>query len=171
MVYHDQVIGPMKKNREFADPTDDKEWNLIPVSFGANKERWSGSGMKCIHIDAHVNTCIFNMFKVSAKKIGALTNYIIERFQQLLKEHYVFHKKSIKLLKAKKYKAWRGANDVVPDYVLPEAYHIDHFKKVIQKAEEMKKAMGLVPDDKKDFNKDKVQLPTQGVQTRLDERI
>ena len=120
----------MKADRTFADTTTDKDWNHIPISFGANKERWSGSGMKCIHIDAHVNTAVFNMFKQGPTKIGALTNYILERFQHLLRDHYVFHKKSIKIIKGKKYKAWRGANDIVPDYVLPEAYHIDHYKKV-----------------------------------------
>ena len=53
----------MKQDKTFADPKNDKEWNIIPISFGGNKERWSGAGMKCIHIDAHVNTAVFEMFK------------------------------------------------------------------------------------------------------------
>jgi len=49
--------------REPANPKDDTTWKVIPISFSSNKERWSGSGMKCIHIDAHVNTAIFELIK------------------------------------------------------------------------------------------------------------
>lgn len=77
MLYHDKVLPPMKRDRSPADPKNDKEWGIIPVSFAPNKERWSASGMKCIHIDAHVNTCVFEMFKTSNQKILALTNYFI----------------------------------------------------------------------------------------------
>lgn len=63
VIYHDKVIPPVKANKEPADPENDNEWNIIPISFGSNKERWSGSGMKCIHIEAYVNTCVFKMFK------------------------------------------------------------------------------------------------------------
>ena len=71
----------------------------------------------------------------------------------MVKDHYVLHKKSIKLLKTKQYKAWRGENNVVPEYTLPAAYHIDEYKKVLKKMEEMKKEMG-VPDKK--FSKEDV---------------
>ena len=168
VVHHAKVLAPVKANKEPADPDNDAEWNIIPISFGSNKERWSGSGMKCIHIEAHVNTCVFKMFKKGPKKIGALTNYIIERFQHLLRDHYVFHKKSIKILKNHKYKAWRGAHDIVPDYVLPEAYHIDHHKKaeakMKKKMDDLKKQMGLDKEPQKDFKKDDVQMPTRAPQ-------
>jgi hypothetical protein len=141
ILFHEKVIGPLNQDRDYADPKNDAEWKVIPISFSPPKERWSGSGMKCIIIDGHVNTCVMEMFKQGPKKIGALTNYIIERFQNLLKDHYIFNKKSIKILKTKKYKAWRGKNDEVPEYVLPEAYHVDYFAKVIQKAKEVKEKM------------------------------
>lgn len=154
----------MKQNLEVADPENDAEWNVIPIAFGSNKERWSGSGMKCIHIEAHVNSCVYKMFKTGPKKIGALTNYIITRFQHLMKDHYVFHKKSIKILKSHKYKAWRGAHDIVPEYVLPEAYHVDHYKaaqeKMKKKMDDMKKQMGLDTAAKKEFKKEDVQMPS-----------
>lgn len=57
----------------------------------------------------------------------------------MLKEHYVFHKKSIKALKTKKYKAWRGSNDQKPEIVLPEAYHVDHFEKAMKKVKDLAK--------------------------------
>ena len=59
----------------------------------------------------------------------------------MLKEHYVFHKKSIKALKGKKYKAWRGANDQLPEIVLPEAYHVDHFEKAMKKVKDLAKQL------------------------------
>jgi hypothetical protein len=45
----------------------------------------------------------------------------------------VLHKKSIKFLKSHKYKAWRGAHEIVPEYTLPAAFHVDEFKKMIEK--------------------------------------
>jgi len=79
ILYHDKVLPPLKKDRTIANKQDDKEWQIIPISFGQSKERWSGSGMKCIHIDGYVNTCIHDMFKKDMKKILAITNYIIQK--------------------------------------------------------------------------------------------
>lgn len=154
VVYSDKVIGPLLKDRELADPKDDKTWAVIPISFGQNKERWSGAGKKCIHIDAYVNTCIYDQFKKGAQKIGALTNYIIERFQNVLKDHYIFHKKAIKIIKGKKYRAYRGPNDVVPEYILPEAFHVDHYDKVLKKIKEAEAR--VFGEKEKKFEKDLV---------------
>jgi hypothetical protein len=63
ILFHDKVITPLKKDRKPASLTDDKEWAIIPISFSPPKERWSGSGMKCIHVDAYVNTCVASIFK------------------------------------------------------------------------------------------------------------
>lgn len=63
ILFHDKVIPPLKKDRTNASLTDDRDWAIIPISFGPSKERWSGSGLKCIHIDAHVNTCVANVFR------------------------------------------------------------------------------------------------------------
>ena len=41
MLYHDKVLPPMKRDRSPADPKNDKDWGIIPVSFAPNKERWS----------------------------------------------------------------------------------------------------------------------------------
>ena len=70
----------MDKNKKWANKKDDKDWAIIPISFGTSKERWSGTGMKCYHIDAHINTCVADMFKTSTVKIGAITNYILQKF-------------------------------------------------------------------------------------------
>lgn len=53
----------------------------MPCHFQPSKERWSGSGKKCIHVDCYVSTCVAKMFKTSVTKIGAITNYIIAKFQ------------------------------------------------------------------------------------------
>lgn len=63
ILYHNKVISPLRKDREFADPKDDKTWAIIPMTFSPSHERWSGSGKKCIHVDAYVNTCVFETFK------------------------------------------------------------------------------------------------------------
>jgi len=51
----------------------------------------------------------------------------------MLKDHYVLHKKSIKILKGKQYKAWRGENNAVPEYTLPQAYYVDEYMKILEK--------------------------------------
>lgn len=79
LLYHDKVVPPLNKERKPAHSTDDKEWAIIPISFAPSKERWSGSGMKCIHIDAYVNSCVFTVFKQSTQKIGSITNYILQK--------------------------------------------------------------------------------------------
>jgi hypothetical protein len=90
--------------------------------------------MKCIHVDGHVNSCVFELFKTSTKKIESITSYILLKFQHMLKDHYIFHKKSIKILTKKRYKAWRPSKENKPeDFPLPATYHIDHYEKA-QKA-------------------------------------
>jgi len=61
----------------------------------------------------------------------------------MLADHYVFHKKSIKALKSKRYKAWRGKNDVKQEIALPESYHKKHFKKAMKKVKDMLAAAGM----------------------------
>ena len=53
----------------------------------------------------------------------------------------MFHTKSVKALKTKKYKAHRGPNDQVTDYVLPEPFHVDHHEKALKKVEELAKKL------------------------------
>ena len=47
------------------------------MHFLPSKESWSQSGMKRIHVDCYVSTCVADMFKSSVQKIGAITNYIL----------------------------------------------------------------------------------------------
>jgi len=54
----------------------------------------------------------------------------------MLKDHFVFHKKSITILKSKQYKAWRGQNNEVPEFTLPAAYHVDEYQKIVNKLKE-----------------------------------
>ena len=86
----------------------------------------------------------------------------------MLQTHFTFHKKSIKILKNKKYKAWRGANDIVAEYALPAMYHIDHFKKEYERIKQMAKLVNpdYNPMDEinEQFKKEDVQMPTKKVQ-------
>jgi hypothetical protein len=59
----------------------------------------------------------------------------------MLQDHYVFHKKSTKIVKSKQYKAHRGKNNEVPDYTLPASYHVDHWEKEIEKLKNAAKMM------------------------------
>ena len=86
----------------------------------------------------------------------------------MLSKHFTFHKKSIKILKNKKYKAWRGTNNEVPEMPLPPAYHLDHHEKEIDRLKQMAKLMN--PDfnpmdelNNKEFKKEDVQMPTSQV--------
>jgi hypothetical protein len=141
LVYHEKVLPPQKKDKTPADKNNDKEWGIIPISFSPSKERWSGSGMKCIHVDAHLNTCVMENMKKGGQAIAALTNYVILKFQALLKDHYVFHKKHISIIKSHKYKANRGPHDVVPEYILPPHFHVDHHKKALDEAKDLLKML------------------------------
>lgn len=62
---HEKVVPPLKKDRTFADPKSDKEWAIIPMHFQPSKESWSGSGMKRIHVDCYLSSCVADMFKTS----------------------------------------------------------------------------------------------------------
>lgn len=74
----------------------------------------------------------------------------------MVKDHYVFAKKNIKLIKNKKYKAWRGKNTDIPDFCLQEQYHKDHFEKFLKKIKDR------VEEHKKgEFKKENVFMPTQ----------
>lgn len=169
------MIPPLKRDRTNADKNDDKDWAIIPISFGPSKERWSGSGIKCLHIDAHVNTCVADMFKRSVQKIGSITNYILQKFQHVVQNHYILHTKSVKALKNKKYKAWRGANTEIADYVLPEAFHVDHYEKVLKKMEDMARRLNpegakRMDQEKNKLKKEDVKMPTSNLMEKMEEQ-
>lgn len=70
-------MPPLKKDKTYADPKSDAEWTIIPLHFQPSKESWSQSGMKRIHVDCYLSSCVADMFKTSVQKIGAITNYIL----------------------------------------------------------------------------------------------
>jgi len=79
-VSHDQVLPPLNKAKEIANPDNDKEWVIIPMSFSAPAERKNLEGVTCIHYDAHVNTCVAKKAKESPQRLKALFNYFIMKF-------------------------------------------------------------------------------------------
>lgn len=88
----------------------------------------------------------------------------------MLKDHYVFHKASTKLVKSKQYKAWRGPNNEVPDYTLPSSYHVDHWQKEMEKIKQAAKMMNPNYNPMDEFKKEDVQMPTQDVMTKTQEK-
>jgi hypothetical protein len=62
------------------------------------------------------------------------------KFQALIKDEYIIHKKTIKIDKKKKYKNFKGTgSENVPDFILPKEFDINVFKKVKNSLLEKKK--------------------------------
>lgn len=65
----------------------------------------------------------------SERTVKSITNYIISKFQEFVKNDYIIHKKSVKVLKTKKYKDIKGTNNQkVPPYILPKEDDVRNFK-------------------------------------------
>ena len=79
----------------------------------------------------------------------------------MLKDFYLFHKKSTKIVKSKQYKAWRGENNVVPDYTLPASYHVDHWQKELEKIKNAAKMMDPNFNPLDELKKEEVKMPTK----------
>ena len=75
----------------------------------------------------------------------SISNYLVTKFQDLVEDEYILHLKSIKFLKARRYKCAKGSESqrVVP-FVLPKEHDVRSFKKVKEslkkEQEEQKKA-------------------------------
>lgn len=80
-------------------------------------------GLQCLHYDAHVHTNVIDKMKEGDRTFKAIMNYVVRKFQELLKDQFILHKRTIKFLKKKKYKDWKGseAQRVYP-YILPKDY-------------------------------------------------
>mgnify|MGYP006950313032 CR=1 FL=1 len=64
IVYHDRIIPPLNKDRDFANPKDDKTWQIIPIAFTDPVTRKSPSG-EVLTYDGHINTCVMTKMKES----------------------------------------------------------------------------------------------------------
>jgi len=63
LVHNDVILPPLNKNRDIADPLNDKEWMLIPISFDGPVKRKAMSGTECWHYDGHINTCVVTLMQ------------------------------------------------------------------------------------------------------------
>lgn len=63
VVYHDQILPPLNKQRDIADHKNDKEWELIPIVFTHPVTRKNLEGITCIHYDGHVHTCVYEKMR------------------------------------------------------------------------------------------------------------
>ena len=113
VVHHERVLPPLNKDKEFADPSNDSTWNVIPIAFTVGVKRKNIENVECWHTDAHVNSCVVEMMRSHQEKFKAIWNYIILRFQHQYRSKFVFHKKSIKISKKKKYKNPLKGNQIV----------------------------------------------------------
>lgn len=101
IVYHDDVLPPLNKQRDIADLKNDREWQIIPIVFTQPQKRKSLDGVECIHYDGHVNTCVYEKMKEGDSQFRSVMSFLIMKFQQLLENEYILHKKSIKFMKKK----------------------------------------------------------------------
>mmetsp|Transcript_31412 Transcript_31412/g.30761 ORF Transcript_31412/g.30761 Transcript_31412/m.30761 type:complete len:160 (+) Transcript_31412:349-828(+) len=137
LVHSDQVLPPLKATKDLADPNNDRDWKVIPISFSQPQTRTSLENRQLIFYDGHVNSCVFAKLKESERQLRAIFNYVILRFQHHLKEEFVLHKKSIKLIKKKKYKDFQGTNSqTVHKHVLPKEYSEAEYKVIKKKIDE-----------------------------------
>ena len=156
IVHNEQVLPPLNKARDLADPKNDRDWMIIPITFNGPFTRKSLDNLDCIHYDAHVHTCVIERMRAEGRTIRAITNYIITRFQEVIADQYVIHKKSVKFLKKRKYKCSKGTNNqkVLP-YLLPKEHDVKHFKAMKEKLQkEQEEKQKLVQAQKE------VKLPT-----------
>jgi PIH1 N-terminal domain len=57
VVFHEKVLTPLNKNRDLADPKNDRDWMIIPMIFTEGKKRKNIEGIECITYDVHINNC------------------------------------------------------------------------------------------------------------------
>lgn len=80
LVFHEQVLPPLKSDKTPADPKIDTTWSVVPIAFTDPWERTNLGGCRVLTYDGHVSTCVFEMMKSSKKKFSALLHYIMQKF-------------------------------------------------------------------------------------------
>jgi hypothetical protein len=58
LVHNDIILPPLNKARDLADPLNDKEWMIIPISFDGPIKRKNLAGIEVWTYDGHINTCV-----------------------------------------------------------------------------------------------------------------
>lgn len=75
----------------------------------------------------------------NGERFKAIWNYLIMKFQNHLKNRFVFHKRSIKLVKKRKYKNPMGNSQTVRKFTLPKEFEKDFYVKQKQKRDKRQK--------------------------------
>jgi|LauGreDrversion4_2_1035121.scaffolds.fasta_scaffold34011_4 hypothetical protein len=152
VLYHENVVPPLDKGRDIANPKNDREWLIIPMIFNPPKERLNIEGKKCLTYDVYLNTAVVVRMKEEARAMRSITNYLILKFQEYIDDSFVIHKKTVKHLKKRRYKCPKGTESqrVLP-FVLPKEHDLRHFKavkeKLLKEKKEEEKKMGLKKEE------------------------
>lgn len=109
VVFHDNVVPPLDKGRDLADPKEDRAWLLIPMVFTSPVERINIEGKKCLTYDCHVNKAVIERMREEPRATRSITNYIILKFQEHVEDYYLIHKKSVQVKKKRRYKCGKGS--------------------------------------------------------------
>ena len=139
VVHHERVLPPLNADKNLADTNVDTNWNIIPLCFSVPIKRRNLNNIECWHFDCHINTCVTKMMSKGQDRMRAIWNYIIMRFQNHLKNQFLFHKQSIKIVKKRKYKNAIGSGQRVKKFILPKEFEKDFYIAQKKKMEERKK--------------------------------
>jgi hypothetical protein len=72
--------------------------------------------------------------KEETRAMRSISNYIILKFQEYVEDHFLIHKKSIKILKKRRYKHSNGSQaQMVEPFVLPKEHDLKSFQSVKDK--------------------------------------
>ncbi len=77
VVYHDNVLPPLNKGRDLADPRNDRDWLIIPMVFTEPKTRKNLEGKTIITYDCHVNACVIAKMRADQRAMRSISNYVI----------------------------------------------------------------------------------------------
>ena len=63
LVYHENVLPPLNKEKDFADTKDDKTWAIIPVAWSDACERTNLQNCRVITYDGHISTVVYDKMR------------------------------------------------------------------------------------------------------------
>ena len=68
IVYNERILPPLNQSRDFADPSNDATWQIIPIAFTEPVIRKNISGCEVLTFDGHINTCVFAKMMTTKEK-------------------------------------------------------------------------------------------------------
>lgn len=77
LVYHENVLPPLNKEKDFADPKDDRTWQVIPIVWSDACERSNLQNCRVITYDAHISNVVHDKMRENTKTFQNILHYIL----------------------------------------------------------------------------------------------